>query len=110
MNLLAFVCLFGPSSVIAIVTWWGEPRLWWACLGILATATGVVLYLSVRVAFYTPSEFDDVFDRLGIGVEFVAFCGFAIVVHLGSLVAISLLTVEKVIERKKAVGKTESGL
>ena len=110
MGLAVFVCMFGASSIIAIVTWWRQPQLWWACLGILASATVVVLYLPVRVVFYSPSSecADDLFGRLGILVEYVAFCGFAVVVNLGSLVAISLLTVDKVIERKKAAGKTES--
>jgi hypothetical protein len=85
MNRLVFVCMFGPSSLIAIVMWWREPRLWWACLGILATATGVVLYLPVRVAFYTPSS---EFDGLGIFAEFMVFSGLAAVVHLGLLLAI----------------------
>jgi hypothetical protein len=96
-----------PGSLIAIATWWRQPRLWWACLGILATTTGVMLYLPIQFALYTQTELDDVYDRLGIGIEFVVFCHFAIVVHLASLVAINLRWTEKTVAGKEKRGNEE---
>ena len=104
-ELALMMCAFGPSSLIAIVTWWRQPRLRWACLGILTTAAGVVLYLPIRFGLHTPTN---EFDGFGIWFEFLVFGGFAVVVHLGLLFAISLLSIEKILERKKAGGNTEN--
>ena len=64
-----------------------------------------LLYLPIRFGLHTPTN---EFDGFGIWFEFLVFGGFAVVVHLALLFAITMLWIEKVIERKKAAGKTEN--
>ena len=96
-TLLAYV--LGPTSFLAIVAWWCEPRECWASIGMLVTAAGIVLYLPIRVAIRPPSG---EMEGWGLLLEFLFIGGFLWVVHLGFLLAIGLLLTERIIARRKA--------
>lgn len=100
---MLLICIMAPTSFVAMVVWWREPRLWWASVGMMATAFGFVTYLPLRRALSTPREFDE----FGYAAEFVVFGGWALIVHMGLLLAIGLLSIERIIEKKKAAIKTE---
>ena len=61
--------MLAPTSLIAIAAWWHYSRVWWASLGALATAGGIILYLPVREACEPTTE-NTAFFRAG---EFVVF-------------------------------------
>jgi hypothetical protein len=108
-------CVFGPTSLVAILAWWWNPRLRWASIGVLASGAGIVLFLPIRTAFHTPSGagFDGFgghgcLDGMEIWAEFLIVGGYLCVVHLGAMFAIILLWIEILMERWKARRKHES--
>jgi hypothetical protein len=114
LNFIALLaCVFGPTSLVAILAWWLNPRLRWTSIVVLASGAGIVVFLPIRTVFYTPSSlgFDGFggggLDGMAIFAEFLLLGGFLGLVHLGALFVIIMLGIEKLIERWKAMRKPE---
>jgi hypothetical protein len=80
--MLLMCVMLGANSLVAVVMLWRYPRLWGPCIGVLATAAGIVLFLPIRLAFHVPSSEFDGFD---IAAEFMLIAGILGLIHIGSV-------------------------
>jgi hypothetical protein len=98
-DLMLLAGLLAPTCLIALVAWWFNPRLWWESIGVLVTGAGIVLYLPIRAAFDPQSV------GFWLFAEFVVIGSCLGVMHLALLGVITLLSIEKYLERRKAAQK-----
>ena len=99
------VCVPATTALIAIVAGCCQSSLWRTSIGVVATSTWIGLHL-LRIYARVPSSFDSLGDGFELAPEF-AFGGFLGLANLGLTFSIIFSVIEKIVERKKAAGKTE---
>ena len=95
--LVAGMCFLAFTLLFTLCAFASNPRQWLLCLGVLATAAGIILYVPVRIALSDPSSYDPSWDGYAILGELLVVAGVVGPLHAG----LFLILIGRVMEEAK---------